>query len=58
MIIIIIYLSADVEKEAHLLELCRYIVLNPVRVGMVNEASQWEWGAACSFAFAYSRRRQ
>jgi len=25
-----------VEKESHLLELCRYVVLNPVRAGMVS----------------------
>lgn len=34
-----------VEKEAHLLELCRYIVLNPVRVGVVNEVSDWVWSS-------------
>ncbi len=28
------YKAVLVEKEAHLLELCRYIVLNPVRAGM------------------------
>lgn len=26
-----------VEKEAYLLELCRYVVLNPVRAGVVQE---------------------
>ncbi|MBN4076703.1 hypothetical protein JYT48_00340 [Mariprofundus ferrooxydans] len=34
-----------VEKEAHLLELCRYIVLNPVRAGMVKDVSQWRWSS-------------
>jgi len=39
------YKAILVEKEVHLLELCRYIVLNPVRAGMVNEVSQWEWSS-------------
>ena len=37
------YKAILVEKEAHLLELCRYIVLNPVRAGMVDNASRWPW---------------
>jgi len=32
-----------VEKDAHLLALCRYIVRNPVTEGMVNEAADWSW---------------
>jgi putative transposase len=32
-----------VEKERHLLELVRYLVLNPVRAGIVNEAGKWPW---------------
>jgi hypothetical protein len=34
-----------VEKEAHLLELARYVVLNPVRAGLVESAGQWEWSS-------------
>jgi len=30
-----------VEKESHLLELARYIVLNPVRAGMVTSIDDW-----------------
>ena len=30
--------SVLIEKEAHLLEVCRYVVLNPVRAGMVAQA--------------------
>jgi len=30
-----------VEKEAHLLELCRYVVLNPVRAKLVNHPRLW-----------------
>ena len=29
------------EKEAHLLELCRYVVLNPVRAGLVKRPEEW-----------------
>jgi len=32
-----------VEREAHLLELVRYIVLNPVRCGAVIYAADYEW---------------
>jgi putative transposase len=32
-----------VEKERHLLELVRYLVLNPVRAGMVEEVGAWPW---------------
>jgi len=35
-----------VEKESHLLELARYIVLNPVRAGAARSARDWTWGAA------------
>jgi putative transposase len=34
-----------VEKEAHLLELCRYVVLNPVRAKMVPHPRQWVWSS-------------
>jgi hypothetical protein len=32
-----------VEKGNHLMELCRYIVLNPVRAEMVHTAKDWRW---------------
>jgi REP-associated tyrosine transposase len=32
-----------VEKESHLLELARYVVLNPVRACMVRSSSDWPW---------------
>jgi REP element-mobilizing transposase RayT len=32
-----------VEKERHLLELVRYVVLNPVRASLVSEAGDWPW---------------
>ncbi len=35
--------SVLVEKQSHLLELARYVVLNPVRAGYVRTAGQWRW---------------
>lgn len=37
--------SLLVEKESYLLELCRYVVLNPVRAGMVTDAGDWVWSS-------------
>ncbi len=37
--------SIVVEKESHLLELARYIVLNPVRVKAVRSAKDWRWSS-------------
>ena len=34
-----------VEKDSYLLELARYVVLNPVRAGMVNSAERWRWSS-------------
>lgn len=34
-----------VEKEAYLLELCRYVVLNPVRANMVPHPRLWAWSS-------------
>lgn len=34
-----------VEKETHLLELCRYVVLNPVRAKRVNHPGKWGWSS-------------
>ena len=34
-----------VDKEAYLLELCRYIVLNPVRAGMVKDPGAYHWSS-------------
>ena len=34
-----------VEKDAHLLELLRYVVLNPVRAGLVRSARDWPWSS-------------
>ena len=34
-----------VERDAYLLELCRYVVLNPVRAKMVRSAREWPWSS-------------
>lgn len=39
------YKTVLVEKESHLLELCRYLVLNPVRARLVATASDWPWSS-------------
>lgn len=39
------YKAVIVEKERHLLELCRYVVLNPVRAGLCATASGWAWSS-------------
>ena len=37
--------SILVEKESYLLELCRYIVRNPLRAGMVQNIADWKWSS-------------
>ncbi|RCX26129.1 transposase [Thioalbus denitrificans] len=39
------YRAILVEKDAYLLELARYVVLNPVRAGMVKDAGDWGWSS-------------
>ena len=39
------YKAILVQKDAHLLELCRYIVLNPVRANAVKKPEDWEWSS-------------
>lgn len=39
------YKAILVDKDSHLLELSRYVVLNPVRAGMVNDAADWQWSS-------------
>jgi len=42
--------SILVEKESHLLELARYVVLNPVRAKMVPRPSDWPWSSYAATA--------
>ena len=46
------YKAILVEKENHLLELCRYVVLNPVRAGMVSKPEEWKWSSYNGTAYA------
>lgn len=39
------YKSIIVDKESYLLELCRYVVLNPVRAGIVQRPGDWKWSS-------------
>ena len=39
------YKAILVEKDSHLLELARYIVLNPVRAQMVRSCKDWKWSS-------------
>lgn len=39
------YKAILVEKESHLLELSRYIVLNPVRARLVRSVAGWPWSS-------------
>ena len=39
------YKAILIQKESHLLEVCRYVVLNPVRAGMVAEPEAWAWSS-------------
>lgn len=39
------YKAILVEKDRHLLELSRYVMLNPVRAGMVADAIDWPWSS-------------
>jgi len=39
------YKAIIVQKEAYLLELARYVVLNPVRAGRVRTPDEWRWSS-------------
>ena len=39
------YKAILVERDSYLLELSRYVVLNPVRAKIVKHASQWPWSS-------------
>jgi REP element-mobilizing transposase RayT len=39
------YKAIVVQKDAHLLELCRYVVLNPVRAGIAKRVQDWPWSS-------------
>lgn len=37
--------AVHVDRDAYLLEVCRYTDLNPVRAGLVDSADDWEWSS-------------
>jgi REP element-mobilizing transposase RayT len=39
------YHSSMVEEESHLLEVSRYVVLNPVRAGLCLSPESWRWSS-------------
>lgn len=39
------YKGILVDKDSYLLELSRYVVLNPVRAGMVKDVADWPWSS-------------
>jgi putative transposase len=39
------YKAIVVEKDTYLKELCRYVVLNPVRARMVKSPGEWKWSS-------------
>jgi len=39
------YKAILIQKESHLLEVCRYVVLNPVRAKAAKSIEDWEWSS-------------
>jgi len=39
------YKAILVQKDTYLLELSRYVILNPVRAGMVKDPREWQWSS-------------
>lgn len=39
------YKAILIQKESHLMEVCRYVVLNPVRAKVVEKVEQWKWSS-------------
>ena len=37
------YKSIIVDSDSYFVDLCRYVMLNPVRAGMVQDAGDWPW---------------
>jgi putative transposase len=44
------YFSMHIERDEHLLEACRYVVLNPVRARLCASPADWPWSSyrACA----------
>jgi REP element-mobilizing transposase RayT len=44
------YKAILIQKETHLLEVCRYVVLNPVRARMTENPEAWKWSSYAATA--------
>jgi REP element-mobilizing transposase RayT len=44
------FFSVKLERQEHLLESARYIVLNPVRAGLCSRPDDWAWSSYCACA--------
>ena len=51
------YKAILVQKETYLLELTRYVVLNPVRARMVTKPEYWEWSSFNAMMGAETERQ-
>jgi putative transposase len=45
------YKAILVQKGGHLLELCRYVVINPVKANIAREPGDWKWSSYRGTAF-------
>jgi hypothetical protein len=43
------FYSGAVESDVHLLEVFRYITLNPVRAGLCSHTAAWPWSSYAAF---------
>ena len=39
------YAAEPVSRDEHVIEACRYIVLNPVRAGLCSRPEEWPWSS-------------
>jgi len=44
------YKAILIQKESHLLEVCRYVVLNPVRAMIIKKPEEWKWSSYTAVA--------
>jgi len=45
------FFSVLFASDPHLLEACRYTVLNPVRAGLVADVGEWQWSSYAASAY-------
>jgi putative transposase len=44
------YKAETLNRDGHLLEVCRYISLNPVKAGLCEDAALWPWSSYSALA--------